>query len=115
MLATKAQDKKKKTFSTNNEIQIETTTTIAKQVHKLITQERSICERDDCYATKVDCLFYKNDLIVPTRSRKKETIRTQTKIENTQQQQQQQQQHPTCGTVHLVDKEDKKILQLIYS
>jgi hypothetical protein len=48
VLATKAQEKKKKTFSTNNEIQIATTTTIAKQIHKLITQERSICERDDC-------------------------------------------------------------------
>jgi hypothetical protein len=35
-------------------------------------------------------------------------MRTQTKFENTQQQK--QQQHPTCGTVHLVDKVDKKIL-----
>jgi hypothetical protein len=53
LLATKPHNKKKKTFNTNNEIQIATTTTIAKRTHKLIiTQERSICERDDCQGKK---------------------------------------------------------------
>lgn len=47
-LQQKLTTRNKKTFSTNNEIQIATTTTTAKQIHKLITQERSICERDDC-------------------------------------------------------------------
>jgi hypothetical protein len=43
VLATKAQNKEKKTFSTNNEIQVATTTTRRKQIDKLITQESSIC------------------------------------------------------------------------